>query len=232
MSEGAEGRGRAGALKIETIFWDIGGVLLTNGWDQGQRGRVLTELGVNLAAYEAVHDRENWFWERGLMTAEEFFERTVLSTNKELGLTFASVWPLVCGESQVLHPECFDLLRRLRDDPDVRLATLNNESRELNGFRLDTFGLRECFDFLICSGYSGEMKPAAGLYRTAIEVSGRPAETALFIDDKRENCDAARASGMQAIQFETPAQLADELRRYGRYTAGIQPQQREAIACN
>ncbi len=213
MSDGVTQGERNGG--IETIFWDIGGVLLTNGWDQGQRRRVLRSLGVDVAAYEAVHDKENWFWERGLMTAEEFFRRTVIATNPELGLTFEELWPLVCGESKVLHPECFDILRGLRGVSGMRFATLNNESRELNGFRLDRFGLRACFDFFLCSGYLGEMKPAAEIYRTAIEISGRRPETGLFIDDKAENCDAARAHGMQAIVFETPAQLERELSRYG-----------------
>ncbi len=223
MSDGArQPRRDGGDGRIETIFWDIGGVLLTNGWDQGQRGRVLASLGVDVPAYEAVHDRENWFWERGLMSAEEFFRRTVMEPNAALGLRFETLWPLVCGESRVLHPECFDVLLGLRGMPGVRLATLNNESRELNGYRLDAFGLRESFDFLVCSGYVGEMKPAAAIYRTAIEISGRPAETGLFIDDKVENCEAARASGMQAIHFQTPAQLTSELLRFGIETMSIQ----------
>ena len=215
MKDGSSQQGRGDGSGIETIFWDIGGVLLTNGWDQGQRARVLTELGVNLAAYEAVHDAENWYWERGLITAEEFFRRTVLSTNPELGLRFEDLWRLVCAESRVLYPEAFAILRQLRHDGGHALATLNNESRELNAHRLDAFGLRSCFDWFICSGYVHEMKPAAAIYRAAIETSGRPAETGLFIDDKAENCEAARAQGMQAIRFETPAQLADELARYG-----------------
>ena len=154
MSDGSRGAGRAGSGKIETIFWDIGGVLLTNGWDQGQRARVLTSLGVDLPAYEAVHDRENWFWERGLMTAEEFFRRTVIEPNAALGLTFETLWPLVCGESRALHSECFEVLRGLRAAPGVRLATLNNESRELNGYRLDAFGLRRASTSLCVRGMS------------------------------------------------------------------------------
>ena len=232
MRDGSNQHRRAGGQEIETIFWDIGGVLLTNGWDPGQRARVLTALGVDLAAYEAVHDKENWFWERGLMTAEEFFRRTVISNNPGLGLTFEKLWPLVCGESKVLHAECFEILRGLRGAAGVRLATLNNESRELNGFRLDAFGLRDGFDFFVCSGYAGEMKPAAGIYRTAIEISGRPANTALFIDDKAENCDAARANGMQAIVFGTPAQMERELAAYGIDIMSRATGLREVNACN
>lgn len=222
MSSAAQGEERRGPQKVETIFWDIGGVLLTNGWDTSQRARVLTSLGVDVAAYEAVHEAENWFWERGLMTAEEFFRRTVIAPNPALGLTYEALWPLVCGQSKVLHAECFAILRALRDAPGVRLATLNNESRELNGHRLDAFGLRECFDFFVCSGFVGEMKPAPAIYRMAVEISGRAAETGLFIDDKSENCDAARAMGMRAIHFRTPAQLVTELEQNGVETTSIQ----------
>ena len=211
-----------GSRAIQTIFWDIGGVLLTNGWDQGQRARVLTELGVDVAAYEAKHDAENWFWERGLMTAEEFFRRSVIEPNPALDLRFSELWPMVCAESKVLHAECVAVLRALRGAPGVRLATLNNESRELNRYRLDAFELRECFDFFVCSGYLGEMKPAPAIYRAAIEISGRAAETSLFLDDKAENCEAARASGMQAIHFETPEQMVRELQQHGVKTMSIQ----------
>ena len=107
------------------------------------------------------------------------------------------------------------MLRALRGVSGAHFATLNNESRELNEYRLDAFGLRACFDFFICSGYVGAMKPAAEIYREAIEISGRPARTGLFIDDKAENCDAARANGLQVIVFETPAQLATELAHHG-----------------
>ncbi len=200
---------------IETIFWDLGGVLLSNGWDHTQRTRVLGPLDVDLAAYEIAHERENWFWERGLMSAREFFQRTVVDPNPALGITFDQLWPAVCAQSSLAFPESLDLLRRLGGYPEFRLATLNNESPELNAYRLDTFGLRDCFDFFVCSGYVHEMKPAPAIYRAAIEISGRPAATALFIDDKAENCDAARARGMRAILFQSPAQLRHELARFG-----------------
>ena len=208
------------ASGIKTIFWDIGGVLLTNGWDLGQRTRVLSHLGVDLAAYEALHDEVNFDWERGLLSAREFFKRTVLDTNPQLGLTFEQIWPLVCAESKVLHSEAFAVLRDLKAGGAVRLATLNNESRELNEHRLDVFGLRECFSFFICSGYIHEMKPLPGIYQASIDIFGQPPQTSLFIDDKQENCDAARVLGMQAIRFESPAQLRDDLNQLGIQTSG------------
>ena len=200
---------------IKTIFWDIGGVLLTNGWDSKQRGRVLTALGVDLAAYEAVHDEVNFYWERGHISAEDFFAQTVIETNPSLNLSFEQLWPLVCGESEVLHQECFEILGSLKDSGLYRLATLNNESKELNAHRLDTFELRQYFNYFICSGYVHEMKPLPDIYRAAIDISGLPPETSLFIDDKHENCEAARAFGVQAIHFKSPAQLRASLTQLG-----------------
>ena len=200
---------------IRTLFWDVGGVLLTNGWDVDQRARVLSRLNVDLAAYEEVHDRANYYWERGLITAEDFFTQTVLRPNSHLNLSFDLLWPQVCAESKVLHPSCLDILAELKSLGRYRIATLNNESRELNEYRLDAFKLRSLFDYFVCSGYVHEMKPMAGIYNAAIDISGFDAETALFIDDKEENCAAAKVAGMNAIHFRDPKQLCVSLAEYG-----------------
>jgi FMN phosphatase YigB (HAD superfamily) len=199
--------------EIETIFWDIGGVLLTNGWDKGQRTRVLGRLGVDLNDYESRHDEANYFWERGLSTAEDFFKQTVFTEPRSF--TFEELWPQVCAESKILHDDCFDILDALAGRKDFKVATLNNESRELNEHRLQAFRLRPYFDYFICSGYVHEMKPNPGIYRSAIDISGYPSRQALFIDDKMENCEAAIALGMQAIRFESPAQLRGGLAQLG-----------------
>jgi FMN phosphatase YigB (HAD superfamily) len=201
------------ASKIRTIFWDIGGVLLTNGWDKDQRARVLGRLGVDIADYESRHDDANYYWERGLSTAEHFFNQTVFTEPRPF--TFEQLWMQVCAESKILHPDCFDILGTLTAERRFTLATLNNESRELNVHRLDAFRLRPYFDFFICSSYVHGMKPDSAIYRFAIDVSGFEAERALFIDDKIENCEAAMTLGMQAIHFESPAQLQGRLAQLG-----------------
>lgn len=201
---------------IKTIFWDIGGVLLTNGWDTKQRAQTLKALDVDLADFESRYEAANFYWERGLSTAEHFFNQTLFLQPR--AFTFDVLWPQVCAQSHILHPECFDILGTLKTSGDYRIATLNNESRELNEFRLNAFRLRPFFDYFICSGYVGEMKPQPNIYRSAIETSGHPAETALFIDDKQANCDAAIALGMDAICFQSPAQLSNELAQRGIHT--------------
>ncbi len=200
---------------VRTVFWDLGGVVLTNGWDLDQRTRVLGRLGVDLKVYENLHAEANRYWERGLMTAREFFAETVLRPNPNLDLTFDRLWPQVCAESKVLHPECLDILADLKGAGKLRVATLNNESRELNEHRLDAFKLRSLFDYFICSGYVHEMKPKLGIYETAIDISGFEPSQTLFIDDKPENCEAAAEAGMRTIVFESPRQLCHALAAFG-----------------
>jgi FMN phosphatase YigB (HAD superfamily) len=199
--------------EIKTIFWDIGGVLLTNGWDKEQRARVLGRLGVDVEDYESRHDEANYYWERGLSTAERFFNQTVF--NKPRQFSFGELWSQVCAESKILHADCFDILGNLAAGKKFKMATLNNESRELNDHRLQAFRLRPYFNYFICSGYVHEMKPNPGIYRSAIDVSGYPPEQILFIDDKMENCEAALSLGMRAICFESPVQLRDGLAQLG-----------------
>jgi putative hydrolase of the HAD superfamily len=199
-----------GSHEIRTIFWDVGGVILTNGWDVDQRARVLTRLGVDVAEYEARHEAANYYWERGLSTAREFFAETVFYQPR--GFTLEELWRDLCAENDVLHPACYEILDELAASGRYRLATLNNESRELNEYRLDAFDLRRRFAYLICSGYVHEMKPLPGIYQAAIDISGFKGEQAVFIDDKQENCDVATSFNMKAIRFESPGQLRAALR--------------------
>jgi putative hydrolase of the HAD superfamily len=199
--------------EIRTIFWDVGGVILTNGWDEEQRARVLMRLGVDVAEYERRHEAANYYWERGLSTAREFFAKTVFYEPR--AFTFEELWRDLCAENHVLHPECYEILDALAASGRYRLATLNNESRELNEYRLDAFDLRRRFGYLICSGYMHEMKPQPGIYQAAIDISGFKGEEAVFIDDKQENCDVAASFNMKAIRFESAGQLRAALQDLG-----------------
>lgn len=198
---------------VETIFFDIGGVLLTNGWDEAQRARVLSKFGVLLNEYESRHEAANYYWERGLKDARWFFDQTVFYEPRTF--TFDDLWAEVKGQSGVMYPGTYDVIRALRSTGKYKVATLNNESRELNDYRVQAFDLRNYFDFFVCSGYVHEMKPNAGIYRSALEISGTVAERSVFIDDKEENCVAARDLGMRSVRFETPAKLSSALTAIG-----------------
>ena len=197
--------------EIKTIFFDIGGVLLTNGWDSSQRARVLPRFGVDVAASDVHHYVANEKWERGLCTAREYFDKTVFYEPRSF--TFDELWPEVKAESKMLHPECFDIVRSLVGR--YQLCTLNNESRELNDHRIEAFGLKKLFTVFICSGYVGEMKPHAGIYQSALEITQADPAASVFIDDREANVQPVRELGMHGIVFSDPKQLRAELAKLG-----------------
>jgi putative hydrolase of the HAD superfamily len=203
-------------MSIRTVFWDIGGVLLSNGFGRQQRAGVFAELGLTEAdrtEFEARHEEANWHWERGLIDDAEYFRRTLFF--KDRSFTLADVWQALEKQQAVLYAGSFDILHELHRRVDVRQAALNNESRELNNDRLTKFQLRPYFDFCICSGYVGEMKPAKGIYRSAFEIGGDMPGEACFIDDKVENVEAANAAGLTGLHFTSPENLRVQLRSLG-----------------
>jgi len=199
--------------EIKTIFFDIGGVLLTNGWDSSQRARVLPRFGVDVAASDVHHYVANEKWERGQSTAREYFDKTVFYEPRSF--TFDELWPDVQAESKVLHPECFNILAALAASGRYQMCTLNNESRELNDHRMEAFDLKKYFTVFICSGYVNEMKPHAGIYRTALEITQADPAKSVFIDDRENNVQPAREQGMHGITFTSPEQLRAELAALG-----------------
>lgn len=199
--------------EIKNIFFDVGGVLLTNGWDENERARVLPRFGVEQAEFEARHAAASREWERGRCTMCEYFEATIFYEPRSF--TLEEVWAAVKAESRVLHPGCIELLSELAGTGRYRLFTLNNESRELNDYRMGAFGLRQFFSAFVCSSYVGELKPQAGIYRAALEIAQAAAAASVFIDDRAENLSPAHALGMSGIQFMNPLQLRAELTRLG-----------------
>ncbi|AFL87317.1 haloacid dehalogenase superfamily protein, subfamily IA, variant 3 with third motif having DD or ED [Terriglobus roseus DSM 18391] len=203
-------------MKIRTVFWDIGGVLLTNGFGRTQRAGFYEALGFSeddKADFERLRVDANWHWERGLIDADEFFRRTVFF--KPRAFSQADVWGAVEQQQRLLEAGALGILQALHARGNVRQAALNNESRELNEYRLNRFSLRKYFQFCICSGYVHEMKPAPGIYRSAFEIGGDVPGEALFIDDKAENIEAANAAGLIGLHFVSPAELREELQSHG-----------------
>jgi HAD superfamily hydrolase (TIGR01509 family) len=198
---------------IKTIFFDLGGVLLTNGWDPSQRADVLPRFGLDPAEYNTRHEVANYSWERGLSTVHDYFDKTVFYEPRKF--TFDDIWTAVKAESKVLHPECFEIVAQLAATGRYQLCTLNNESRELNDHRIQAFCLKKYFTVFISSGYVNEMKPHRNIYRSALEITQADPAKSVFIDDRGSNIVAAQEMGMQGIPFSDPKQLRAELTKLG-----------------
>ena len=112
-------------------------------------------------------------------------------------------------------PEALQLAGELTRSGKYLMSTINNESKELNLFRIRTFGLREIFSLFVSSCFVGLRKPEEGIYRLALEITQKPAEECCFIDDRPLNLDSAAKLGMHVIQMENAKQLRQELAKLG-----------------
>ncbi|MGB7168330.1 MAG: HAD-IA family hydrolase, partial [Acidobacteriaceae bacterium] len=118
------------------------------------------------------------------------------------------------AESAVLPDSALGIVRRLAASEYV-LATVNNESRAMNEYRLKNFGLTESFSAFFTSCYLGVRKPDRRIYQIALDVLQRDPEAVVFVDDRPENVAAAVSLGIHGIRYEGSAQLSDELGRLG-----------------
>lgn len=200
-------------LPFDVILFDIGGVLLTNGWDHCERSEVLDKFHLDKPEFEARHTKPNDAWERDLITAREYLDETVFYQPRNF--THDDFLAALFAESQRLPHGAISILEELAASGKWMLGALNNEAREPNEYRLNTFGLRQYFDATFSSCYVGLRKPQPEIYRRALDVLGRPAERVLFIDDRQENASAAAAQGMKAIRFDGAEQLRRDLETLG-----------------
>lgn len=194
---------------FDVILFDVGGVLLTNGWDRCERSEVLDRFHLDHAEFEARHLKPNDEWERDAITLREYLDATVFYEPREfshddfLQAMFAVSLPLPNG--------ALGILAELAASGKYMLGTLNNEGRETNEFRFARFEIRKYIDVAFSSCYVGLRKPEPAMYRRALDVLGRPAERVLFIDDRQENVAGAEAAGMKAICFDGAEGLRRDL---------------------
>ncbi|HKF46587.1 MAG TPA: HAD-IA family hydrolase [Terracidiphilus sp.] len=192
---------------FDVILFDIGGVLLTNGWDHCERNVVLDHFRLDRAEFEARHPAPNEAWERDLITAREYLDATVFYRPRDF--TPEDFLEVMFAQSAVMPNGGLSILDEVAASGKWVLGCLNNEAREPNEHRMRTFELRKYFDVALSSCYVGLRKPQPEIFRRALDILGRPAERILFIDDRQENASAAAAAGMKAIRFNG----ADGLRR-------------------
>jgi putative hydrolase of the HAD superfamily len=197
---------------ISAIFWDVGGVLLSNAWDHDQRRQTLKQFGLDDAEFESRHEMLVSSFERGKISLQEYLERTVFYRPRSF--TPDAFKQYMFSLSQPI-PEALQLAKELSRSCKYLMSTINNESKELNLFRIQTFGLREIFSLFVSSCFVGLRKPEDGIYRLALEITQRPPEESCFIDDRPLNLDTASRLGMHVIQMKNPEQLRQELQNLG-----------------
>ena len=198
--------------EITTLFFDVGGVLAANGWDRHARRNCVESFGLDWDEYQDRHEYVADAFETGAMTIDDYLDRTVFYRDRDF--LRGSFTEAMKGESQP-NPAALDLVARLAGTGNYLLATLNNESRELNAHRVAAFGLKRYFSVFLTSGYLGVKKPDQRIYRLALDITQRDPQECVFIDDRSLNLECAGLLGMAGVHFTTVGQLETDLAGLG-----------------
>ena len=196
--------------EIKHIFFDIGGVLGSNGWDHEQRERAVAQFRLNSDDFEWRHKEVVAEWEEGRITIDEYLEIAVFHTPR----TFSREQFIAFMYSQSVPDEdTIAIARQLSRQPRYTLMTLNNESEELNRHRIEKFGIAPIFEAFLSSCWLGVRKPIRRFYNRGLGIAQAEAAASLFIDDRQQNLISASTLGINVVHFTSATQLRSDLER-------------------
>ncbi|HJT71337.1 MAG TPA: HAD family phosphatase [Terriglobales bacterium] len=195
---------------IQVLFWDVGGVLLTNAWDHTERDRASAKFSLNKEDFERRHKEVVADFEQGKLSLDDYLARVVFYQTRNFSRDEFRKFMFSLSQPK---PEVLEFARVL--STKYLMGTINNESRELNEYRLQQFGLREIFDLFVSSCYVGLRKPGEQIYRLALDLIQKSADQCCFIDDRPENLEGAAKVGMPTVLMQNPVQLKRDLQNLG-----------------
>jgi len=199
-------------VTITHIFFDVGGVLGSSGWGAEPRARAAERFGLDADDFDRRHREVVGPFEEGRMRLEEYLDCTVFDVPR--GFTRDEFRTFMWAQSRPL-PETIAIARALAGTGRYRLMTLNNESAELNAYRLRLFGLAPIFAAFFSSCWLGATKPSRRIYELALAMAQTEPAQSVFIDDREQNLAPARALGMRVLRFTAAERLRRDLASLG-----------------
>jgi putative hydrolase of the HAD superfamily len=184
------------ATPITTLFLDIGGVLLTDGWDHHARQRAAATFKLERAEMEQRHQQTFATYEEGKLTLDEYLDLVVFHRRRPF--TRSQVRRFMFAQSQP-YPNMIALVARLKVRHGLKSIVVSNEGRELNAYRIRTFKLSELVDAFVSSCFVHLHKPDAEIFRLALDVAQVPAREVLYVENTPMFVTVAERLGIRGI---------------------------------
>lgn len=184
---------------IKALFLDVGGVLMTNGWDSALRKKTAAAFDIDYEEFDIRHQLVFDTYERGLLTFDEYLFRTVFYETRNFSsqdlkqFIFDSVRP---------YSEMLQLVKELKARHQLKIGVVSNEGRELAIDRIHRFDLSSFIDFFIVSSFVHFRKPDPAIYRLAMDVVQVPPSSIVYIDDRALLIEVAKEFGIQGIHHK------------------------------
>jgi putative hydrolase of the HAD superfamily len=198
-------------MEPKTIFFDIGGVLLTNGWDYLAREKASRHFDLDLIELDKLHSFIFNVYEIGKVTLNQYLDTVVF--NKPRRFSREEFIYFMQAQSEEL-PGMIEWVSKLKKTTDHRIIAINNEGREMNDFRIKKFGLKNCFDAFVSSCEVGMRKPDPGIFLMALGIAQTTVQESIYFDDRPMLVDAARRLNIRAYQHETLEKTKTLLEKY------------------
>ena len=184
------------AVPITTLFLDIGGVLLTNGWDHHARKRAATHFKLELAEMEDRHHLTFDTYEEGKLTLEEYLGRVVFYQKRPF--TRAQFRHFMFAQSKP-YPQMIELVRKLKGRYGLKIVAVSNEAQELNSHRIRKFKLDGFVDSFVSSCFVHLRKPDADIFRLALDIAQTPAREVVYVENTPMFVQIAEGLGIRSI---------------------------------
>ncbi len=199
-------------IAITTLFLDIGGVLLSNGWGHVQRNNAAKHFKLNYEEMDERHHLTFDTYEQGKISLREYLNRTVFY--KKRAFTEADFIEFMFKQSQP-YLESINYFKALKKAYNLNIIAVSNEGRELNAHRIKKFKLDELFDAYVSSCYVHLRKPDEDIFKMATDISQALPENTLYIDDRLMFVEVAESLGMQGIHYKSLEAAKIKLKKYG-----------------
>jgi len=198
--------------KPDVLFLDIGGVLLSNGWGTESRIKAAEEFGFDFEVMNKRHNLVFNLFESGKISLDDYLETAVFYEPRNF--TVEQFKQFMFAQSRSL-PDMLNWIIDWKKKTGIRIISINNEGKELNTYRIHTFGLTKCFDAFLSSCDVGMSKPNPAFFDLAIAVAHAPAANCLYFDDTLVHVETARKKGINAFQhknFEETSRILEQLK--------------------
>jgi len=197
---------------ITTLFLDIGGVLLSNGWDRAARKLAASEFSLDLVEFEERHHLTFDTYEEGKLTLDEYLDRIVFYEHRSFSRQQFKDFMYSRTEP---YPEMIEMICQIKEKYKLKLAIVNNEGRELNEYRIRTFGLNKFIDFFISSCFVHFRKPDADIFRIALDIALVKPHEVIYVEDRAMFVSVAENLGINGLLHENYATTREKLAEWG-----------------
>jgi putative hydrolase of the HAD superfamily len=208
----------ASSTSVTTLFLDIGGVLLTNGWDRNARKLAADTFGLDDDEMDERHHLTFDTYEEGKLSLDEYLSRVVF--HQERPFTPEEFRAFMFAQSRP-YTEMIDLLCELRARYNLKLAAVSNEGRELTVYRIREFRLGTFIDFFVSSCFVHYRKPDADIYRIALDIAQVPPDEVVYVEDRAMFVEVAQGLGIRSIHHTGYQSTREALRLIGLSDSAI-----------